>query len=194
MLSAPTDQHLTGDILQSDTELARDWLIQRVTEERLLGDVKTEPSVEQVVSALNREQKLSVLRSIDPNSMYRSLAASLVGDDLELYSEFLGDAELTGVHAWPLAETPTGLWAEKARLALDAGFSEEDVAGTAFLSITGWSGNESDMWERWIGWFSELFSHQDERVRSIGEHSVTYAQQQKNRALDEERYEEIYGF
>ena len=195
MLKGPTDQHLTGEILRSDPELAREWLIQRVTEERLLGDVKIEPSIEHALSALGREQKLSVLRSMNPDSMYHSLAASVIGDDLELYDEFLRDAdELTRVHAWPLVETPTGLWPEKARLALDAGFSVEDAAGAAFLSITGWSGNESDMWERWIRWFSELLSHQDERVRSIGEHGVTYARQQKSRALDEERYEEIYGF
>lgn len=82
--------------------------------------------------------------------MYHSLAAAIIGDDLKLYDEFLND-ELTKVHVWPLVSTPTGSWPDKAALVLDAGFSAADVADAALLSVTGWSGNESDMWERWIG-------------------------------------------
>ncbi len=194
ILEAPTDQHLMSDILGADPTLAHDWLLRRVTEERILGDVDVEPPVEHALDALDREQKLSVLRSIRPGSMYHSLAAAIVSDDLQLYGEFLRDAELTSVHTWPLVDTPTGSWPEKARLALDAGFSAEQVAWAAFLSITGWSGNESDMWERWVGWFSELLSHEDEGVRSVAERGVAYAQQKKNRALSEERDEEVYDF
>lgn len=95
---------------------------------------------------------------------------------------------------WPLVSIPTGSWPEKARLALAAGFSTEQVTGAAFLSITGWSGNESDMWEGWIERFSELLSHEEERVRSVAEQGVAYARKQKRRALGEERDEAVYGF
>lgn len=194
MLEAPTDQHFTSDILRSDSILAHDWLVRRVTEERLLGDMELDAPVEDALAVLDREQKLSVLRSMRPGSMYRSLAAAIVGEDLELYREFLQDDELTGVHAWPLVERPTGLWPEKAKLALDAGLTAEQVARAAFLSIDGWTGNESDMWERWVGWFLESLSHEDEGVRSVAELGVAYAQREKNRALGEEREEDVYGF
>jgi hypothetical protein len=194
MLKAPADQHLISDILRSDPTLAHDWLLRRVSEERILGYVDLEPTIEEALSALDQEQKLSILRSIRPGSMYHSLAATLVGDDLELYGAFLRDNELTQVHLWPLVSMPTGSWPEKARLALAAGFSAKQVAGPAFLSITGWSGNESDMWERWIGRFSELLSHEEEGVRSVAEHGVAHARERKRRALGEERDEAVYGF
>jgi hypothetical protein len=89
---------------------------------------------------------------------------------------------------------PTGSWPEKARLALAGGFSAKQVAGAAFLSITGWSGNESDMWELWIGRFSELLSHEEEGARSVAEHGVAHARERKRQALGEERDEAVYGF
>lgn len=192
MLRAPTDQHLVSEILQSDPTLAHDWLLRRVSEERLLGDVDLEPTVEGALSPLDREQKLSVLRAIRSGSMYHSLAVAIVGDDLELYGEFLND-ELTEVHVWPLVSTPTGSWPDKAVLALNAGFSAADVASAAFLSITGWSGNESDMWEKWIGWFSGLLSHDNEGIRLVAKYGVAHARQKKRRALGEEQDEDVYG-
>jgi hypothetical protein len=194
MLRAPADQYLISDILRSDPALAHDWLLRRVSEERILGDMNLEPTVQDALSTLNREQKLSVLRSIRPGSMYHSLAAAIVGDDLELYSEHLSDNELTKVHLWPLVSMPVGSWPEKAKLALAAGFSAEQVAGAAFLSITGWGGNESDMWVPWIRQFSELLSHRDEGIQLVAERGVAYAQQQKQRALEEERREDVFGW
>lgn len=193
MLKAPTDQHLIREIMRSDPTLAQDWLLRRVSEERLLSDVDLEPAVEEALSALDPEQKLSVLRAIRPDSMYHSLAAAIVGDDLKLYGEFLND-ELTEVHMWPMVSTPTGSWPDKAILALNAGFSAADVAGAALLSINGWSGNESDMWEKWIGWFSELLSHDNEGIRSVAEHGVAHAWEKKQQAVREEQDEEVYGF
>jgi hypothetical protein len=84
MLKAPAYQHLISDILRSDPTLAHDWLLRRVSEEWILGDVDIEPTIEEALSTLDQEQKLSILRSIRPGSMYHSLAATLVGDDLEL--------------------------------------------------------------------------------------------------------------
>jgi len=109
ILETPTDQHLTSDILRSDPTLAHDWLLRRVSEERMLGDVDVEPSVEAALAVLDREQRLSVLRSIRPGSMYRSLAAAIIGDDLRLYGDFLRDTHLTEVHVWPLVDMPTGM-------------------------------------------------------------------------------------
>jgi hypothetical protein len=194
MLKAPTDQYLISDILRSDPTLAHDWLLRRVREEQILGDVDIRPTIEDAVSSLDREQKLFVLRSIRPSSMYHSLTAALVGDDLDLYGAFLRDDELTKVHLWPLVSMPTDSWPEKARLALAAGFTAEQVAGAAFLSITGWSGNESDMWEHWNERFSELLSHEEEGVRSIAELGVAHARERKRQALGEERDEAVYGF
>lgn len=50
------------------------------------------------------------------------------------------------------------------------------------------------MWERWIGRFSELLSHEEDGVRSVAEHGVAHARERKRCALGEERDEAIYGF
>jgi hypothetical protein len=192
ILKAPADQPV-GEILKADSELAHDWLCERTGGTYAAGLVILRPAVEDAVSVLNQEQRRSVLRTLRPTSMLTSLASTLVGEDLDLYRMFLQDQELTSVHLWPLAGRPTHIWPEKAKLALAAGFSPEDVAGAAYSGDMSWAGAESAMWNGWAEQFAELRTHEDAGIRTAAEIGQAYAQQQKQRALEEERREDIYG-
>jgi hypothetical protein len=149
--------------------------------------------VGEAVSVLSRERRLSILSAVRPGSMHNLLVSLLVGDDLDLYRRFLEDEELSSVHLWPLNGRPTGLWPEKAKLALAAGFSADEVAYAAYGGILSWSGLQSVMWDGWAEQFAELCSHEDVGVRAAAEIGREYARQRRDRALEGERLEAIYG-
>ena len=125
--------------------------------------------------------------------MLTTLASSLVGDDLDLYRAFLQDEESAEVRLWPLTGRPTGLWPEKPKLALEAGFTPRGVAGAAYSGDMSWSGSESAMWNTLEEQFNALLAHEDESVRAAAEIGQAYAQQQRRKAMEEERYEDVYG-
>ena len=120
-------------------------------------------------------------------------AVGLVGDDLDLYKQFLQDEELSSVHLVPLTGRPTGLWPEKAKLALVAGFPAEAVGHSAFGDGVSRSGCKSAMWSEWAGQFALLCSHEDARVRSASRIGQAYAQRRRDETLSLERLESIYG-
>lgn len=128
MLRASADEPI-NEALKADPALAHDWVRERTREAYAVGFSLLRPAVEDAVAVLNWEQRLSVLRSLRPTSMLTTLASSLVGDDLDLYRAFLQDEESAEVRLWPLTGRPTGLWPEKAKLALEAGFTPREVAG-----------------------------------------------------------------
>jgi hypothetical protein len=84
---------------------------------------------------------------------------------------------------------------EKAKLALDAGYSFEEVAGAVYgyPMMVSWSGEESAMWLEWVERFDRLCLHEDERIRKVGEIGRAKAEVFQYRALEQERNEAIYG-
>jgi hypothetical protein len=192
VLRAAANEYWLHGILESDPQLAHDWLRSRMEEASIAGMYMEQPAVQAAVSSLSREQRLSILRTVRPQSMYTSVVSALVGSDLELYERFLKD-EKTHVQRWPLVGRPMGNWPEKAKLALSAGFSAEEVAGAAFGGEGGWVGLESDMWGTWIEQFTNLLSHEDEGIRRAADYGIQHAKRQRQRALEEERHEAIYG-
>ena len=84
---------------------------------------------------------------------------------------------------------------DKAKLALDAGYTVEQVADAVYPRFGGfsWSGNESNMWAGWVERFDPLCSHEDERIRKIGEVGKAKAEALRDNALKRERHEAVYG-
>jgi hypothetical protein len=174
--------------------LAYEWLLKRITEEPSVPLFRLEEAVGQATTVLNRKQRLSVLRALQrPLFGSTSLALQLVGDDLDFYYEVLGDKGLSEIHLAPLAGRPTGTWPQKAKLALSAGYSPEEVAYAAYSNGLSWSGSESAMWRTWEEQFANLSSHKDTGVRATAEVGHTYARQRREEALKNERLESIYG-
>jgi hypothetical protein len=75
------------------------------------------------------------------------------------------------------------IWIENAKLALNAGYSPQEVALLAYtspLTTFEWIGNESVMWAGWIGAFVPLGSREDERIQEIGQIGTEYYLVEKN--------------
>jgi hypothetical protein len=193
ILEAPAADHMMRPILESDATLARDWLLRHAEEEVAIVTDRLEPATLGAVSVLDRDQKLSVLRALQGHYSRHSLTKALIGDDLELYEAFLQCENVKAAHLWPLEGKPAGPWAEKARLALEAGFVPESVALAAYRGSREWSGNESDMWQDWADRFRALSSHAHQGVREVARIGIAYAEQRRDRALAAERLQAVYG-
>lgn len=193
ILGAPADDHMMRRILESDATLAQDWLLRRVGEEEAIVTDRLEPAMLGAISTLGRDQRLSVLRAMKDQTSRRSLTNALIGGDLQLYEEFLRSEELGPAHLWPLEGKPAGSWAEKAKLALEAGFAPERVARASYSGTRQWAGNESDMWRDWADRFRALMSHAHSGVREVARAGIEYAEQRRERALATERLQAVYG-
>jgi hypothetical protein len=193
ILEAPADDHMMPPILESDGTLARDWLLRHAEEEEAIVTERLETATLGAVSVLDQVQRLFVLRALQGQYSRRSLTNALIDEDIELYEAFLQSENLKAAHLWPLEGKPAGPWAEKARLALEAGFAPESVALAAYRGSREWSGNESDMWQDWADRFRDLSSHAHQGVREVARIGIAYAKQRRDRALAAERLQAAYG-
>ena len=188
--------HWLGKVLKDDPLLAYGWLEARMAEQtpRLFSHYKV--AVEAAVNALDIEARRRILHRVPETYGVEELVACLVGENLALYRELLNDERLKRLHLVPLVGHPEGVWMEKAKLALDAGYSFEEVAGAVRsypLMVVSWSGKESTMWAEWVEQFDRLCSHEDARIRKVGEAGRARAKASRDRAVEQERDEAIYG-
>jgi len=181
-------------VLKDDPLLAYEWLQARMVKQAP-ELFRYENTVETAVNALDIEARRRILHQVPETYEVAELVACLVSENLALYRELLNDERLKRLHLVPLLGHPEGVWVEKAKLALDAGYSFEEVANAVYgyPMIISWDGKESAMWAGWVERFDLLCSHEDERIRKVGEAGKAKAKAFRNRALEQERNEAIYG-
>ena len=111
---------------------------------------------------------------------------SLIGDDIDFYRELLKDKGLKQFHLAPLSGHPEGIWVDRAKAALDAGYSSKEIALAVHYShglySIEWIGSESEMWSGWVERFEKLCSHQDERIQKVGKIGRAHAKAALERA------------
>ena len=184
-----------SEMLRGDPSLAYGWLQNRISEE-LPELFRCERAVKAAVSTLDVDARRRILRQVPATYEFEELVDYLIGGNLDLYRDLLSDERLKPFHLVPLSGYPEGVWVEKAKLALDAGYGIEEVtyAVRRFLHMElAWVGNESDLWADWIERLDRLCSHEDERIRKVGEAGRARAEELRDRALKQERNEAIYG-
>lgn len=99
-------------------------------------------------------------------------------------------------HIDPLYGIPDNVWAEKAKLALAAGYKvEEIIRSTIFgeMRVTTWMGPESEHWAGWMKQFEKFLDDENAGMRKIAECGKDYTDAKRKSALEEERHEAIYG-
>jgi hypothetical protein len=88
---------------------------------------------------------------------------------------------------------PNSLWIEKAQLALNAGYSAQDIVGATVEHDSSWTGEESNMWQGWIDDFAPLLLHEDAKICSIAELAITNLKTLQSDARKGERRAAVYG-
>jgi hypothetical protein len=182
------------EILKSDKELAYDWLERRVGRKSIHLSHFIMEEVKAAISSLNFEQRASLLRQLKGEGYAEpEIISYLTGEDLRMYGEILKHRKLAKYHLSPLRGHPTGSWADKAMLALNAGYSPEEVVKASFHFGQGWMGLESNMWQGWVDEFEALAGHGDPRVREVAAIGAARAREYRAKALSGERSEAVYG-
>lgn len=181
-------------IFAGDAGLARAWM-SRAIDHRNDKHLSIDEAelVSNVVQQADRDTRKQLLETVTGCYCTRSAVAAAIGDDLGLYRLILGRRELDDVHLVPLAGSPTGGWRDKAKAALAAGYSVEDVLHATIGTSFGWVGSEADMWEGKAKAFEALESDDDPRIREVGRsgHRILHARAQHARS--EEQDEAMYG-
>ena len=195
------EEYWLGEILKSDPNLSFKLLKAHITKEIPYEMLRIYKSA---IESLDIDKRQELLRTVS-NEMWRSeIVNYLVGDSLELYQDLLKDKNKKDLHLLPLhgfkrATIGEETWGKesliaKAKLALDAGYTPEEIENAIFSPIFSWSGNESDFWIKWEANYSELLSNSDPRIQKVGEIGKAKALKNLERALEDERREAIYGY
>ncbi len=208
VINRADDDYWLGRVLKDNSSLAYKWL-QACIKERESTSLMYGDTVIDAVNPLSTEERQHILCQIPETYTMARLVACLI-NDTSLYYELLSNKQLKSLHLVPLSGyreevrskgdgvkvEPEGLWTEKAKLALDAGYSVEEIVGAVYgytmMSIV-WSREESARRAAWVEWFERLCSDEDERIREIGKVGKADAEAAQQRALASERQEAIYG-
>ena len=187
-----------GKILEQHGELATQWLTRLVKNQPDFFAYHVGQIAEKSAATLSENQRRTVLMEFSPNwnasPVNRKLVSVLVGDSLDLYRELLNSKELACVHLAPLAGKPDAGWERRAILALDSGYSAQEIVFAAQDVMISWQGPESEMWSGWRRAFERLREDIDPRIMRIGELGAYIMSEREKKAREEERHREIHGW
>jgi hypothetical protein len=194
IIKCPEDEYFLSDVFKKDPSIAFDWLMVHI--EKGLGnlcyDLENE-RLDTAIKVLDDNQKKSLLKILPDQWEYGKIARLLVNSNLELYKFLLSEKQREYLHLAPLKGHPNSDWIEKAKLALDAGHSAEDIVVAARGYSWSWGGRESNMWAEWVEKFNKLLSNSDSRIRKVGEIGLQHAKSNMKTALEQEYKEDVYG-
>gem|GEM_PF-556156 len=182
-----------GKILSEDSELCKDWLISQMKQENEFISYQVEKIAETAIPALNNKQRIEVLRQVRAGFGSEKVVRLLIGDDLEVYQQLLCLEELSRYHLAPLEGPPEQDWPEKALVAIDSGYTPEEIARATLPLSWSWSGKESEMWDQWTRKFEGLLEHTDSRIVRIGQLGAETTKSSRDRAIETEWNEDVYG-
>jgi hypothetical protein len=184
---------LTDAVVAGDPQFACDWLEARLGED---GDQNWQhhPTAEQAMEALRPGQRCYLLdRLPDRDCWFGSVVRNLVGADLEAYGHLLETSRLREYHLEPLQCGLNEGLIEKATMAMDAGYTPEQVADVAFGTVYAWVGEESNFWSNRATAFRTLEGNADQRIQRAGRFGRESAEDRRDRALRQERYAAVHG-
>ena len=192
------DDYWIGEILKQESELATAWMIRLVQNEKPFYGCDREEAAKKVAKTLNEEQRRKVLRTISADigsHSIQEILGALVGNSLNLYRELLASTGLANLHLTPLAGKPNNEWAEKAVLALDAGYTVDQIVEATQSLGWVWAGNDSDMWAEWRHAFETLLNNEiDPRIVSIGQRGAQIMLKREQEAKKREQQEAVDGY
>ena len=189
-------EYLVGEILANDSDLASEWLILALGHRNSCFENHINLAQE-AVRGLNSRQRCSVLKAlpVDSNRSFDDIVQLLVGEDLNLYRKLIDSLQLKKYHLAPLAGMPDQPWAMKAILAMNAGYSVNDVIEATILAGGLWTGSESEMWAGWRRRFEALNEHEeaDSRIFDLARRGAKAMREREEQAQKRDRYRAVHG-
>jgi hypothetical protein len=186
-------------ILAADRELAHDWLVAQLqtpeaTARRSVGWHGLHAAA---VSALNDEQRASVLEWFSAETLGRTLSSLLIGSSVALYRRFLEQTD-EGRLAWaPLAvREPNEAWIEMVKIALEKGADPASIAEVAVFEFRGEGSTTTDpaFVGRWESGLQRIVDEGPAELIEVARHGLRIAAEQRKRADERKRAVELHGY
>ena len=197
-------EYRLGQILCNDSELATDWMITALSNDGVRSSLsyfgkERKETIGKAIQSMSLDQRRLVLRALSVEQTWRPLefAQMLVGEDHGLYEELLAVDSLSDYHLAPLSGNLDAAWLAKAKIALDAGKSINDIVEASF-TMGGplvWSRSESGMWGSKRQAFEALaeMDKSDPRVLGIARRGAEIMSQYEEAAEERERKRAVFG-
>jgi hypothetical protein len=187
------------EILEKRPSLAYPWLQARVAEGLPAFFTRNwEKAIQAAIDALDADARGQLLCQLPDSETMGEAVIHLVGEDLAVYGEFLGNKRSKALHLAPLSRSPEDVWGEMAKLASDAGYSSADIAAATRrhfgVSIEWGHRATSQRWKDWVQRFEDLSKHEDPRIREIGREGQQQSRAMLDRAQKREHEEAVYGW
>ena len=183
------------EILKKDPELARDWLLERISADKHWLDLHDDCA--EIAAGMTLEQRRFILERIEDRPVIgtENIVRQLVGDDLELLAQALRMDNLSNYRAAMLAGRPSDMWLKKAIIAMEAGLKSVEIAESAIPTEMGWWGAESRMWAGWRLEFEELTGREieDPRVDRLLQTVIDSIWKREEAAKGREAKENVLG-
>ena len=191
------DSYWIGEILQKNSELVPEWLIRLLNSDKKPLGYHSQKTAKKLAASMDSAQRLSVLSAIRPRRLVLGMPEvihSMVGNDASVYHCLLQSEELKHYHLAPLLGEPNSDWREIAVLALDHGYSCDEVLKANLYKSRSWSGKDSAMWAELRSRFEELYGDEDSRIAELARRGAQTVGKKERRAKEREREEAVYGF
>lgn len=180
-------------VLAADPALAYDWLRQRWLDKNL-DRHPYERVTKTAIEALESTARISMLDWLPPRTAAFNLVPLVVGDRLEVFRHLLSVAALADYHLRGLGGLPNKIWAEKARLALERGYSPRDIAHhTIWTPGHSHRRFDSQHWQEWIDAFAVFTQDPNPELVETVRCGMEMAGQELQKAADQKRGAELHG-
>ena len=193
------DGYWIGEILDENSELVTEWLIRLLNSDQGVLGLHSQQTAKKLAASLDTSQRLSVLSAIRPRRQVVRMSEviqSLVGNDASVYRRLLQSEQLKHYHLAPLLGEPNSAWRDLAVLALDQGYSCQDVlnANLNRPRIRFRKGKDSEWYAELRSQFEQLQADEDFRIAEVARLGGQAVAEQERRAKEWEREEAVYGF
>jgi hypothetical protein len=176
-----------------EPSIAREILDNLLASARRYHGLVTDKFRSELVQHLSKEERREMLSKCK-GLIHSDLPRQLVGSDLDLFKELLATKELEQFHLDLLAGDPTSeLWATRAKLALQSGYSHADIAVAVQAGGYSWEGDLSGYFQQWIDRFEKLQRSGDPDLQRIAVEGLKWATPQRDALLRSEKKEAIDG-
>ncbi len=208
-----TNEWFIEQAFKVDSDLAQSWLLARMQDDSgsylLPHPRETDGTFRVAIRGQNANSRTFLLSNLAELASrqqhcrltYRHWTTLIVGDSPILQRQLLEDDRLNEYQLAPLRRYPLDenhivldtTWEQFVLLAREAGYTAEQIFSATRPDEYSLSGLESALYAFWSDDFEKLLSHDDPVIRRVGELGHRWAIETRERLVEEERLEAVYG-
>jgi hypothetical protein len=174
VLDAQPREYALQEILSSEPMLAFQWLFARLTAKDIRFH-QNEMPIANACRLLTFIQRRELVRLIDRRSYEADFFDLLIGDELELFRDWLRFQTDKYLALRPLQREVGLRWEHMATIALDEGVTSDELC--TYCIPNSWG--DSEHLDKQILAYERLANHTDHRLRPVGRHGLAWAHRER---------------